>query len=593
MNSPPNYPGCPQTPPPDPPDPVPDEPQQPAEPSPPPTPDQPTGTAGDRSVTLDWPSVSGATSYEVQQRDGGVNAGWDTLAPATDSIVFNGSSAVISGLVNGDSYSHRVRSVNGSKVSGWSVKRDTSLPPMEGRLTGNTNIPLDGRETISAWVTPDYVQARLFFTGANITTAKTCPPRASRSTDPPTSVFYFAFSIAFTGCVPGTSTVILRTSYGELLRTLTITVLEPAPEDFAVRVDGMTANLSWSHDGYAKDYQVEILHASEADPSTEDLKVSAGHSPTSTSGRLNCGDTSFRVRARRHNPPGAWGSWSSTETVTRDCDPPPAPTGLNARPTSESTIDLTWTLDSSFAEYKAQLRKLVSGSWTQWTEWTNSVALAGGGRRLVALNCATSYEIQIAARGDNMTYDREWSAWSATASPSATPACATPGMVTDSFQLYIGGASVGTARFKHKWTPQEYYTGGVRFNTFTLHELQADFAKAYEYRASFTSGFSKTEFYRNGNLWFTQYYSPGWRKIDNPDFSSNTGVESATWAASYNPVAGVGTSEDLGSLLDRVTAKAIVLIELCTIVENQPGYAPVVPICIPHTSPHEFELWSP
>ncbi len=382
----------------------------------------------------------------------------------------------------------------------------------------------------------------------------------------------------------------------EELATLTVTVLEPAPGGFdaALAADGRNVVLSWTHSGYGKRYQIAFRNHSDDEWTDVDAsEPSPSHTERAvTLGRPRCGTTYYRIRASRAGG-GAWGTPAS-DSVIRNCDPPPAPTGLNARTTSESTIDLTWTRDSSVAEYKVRLRKTVSGAWTNWTEWTNSIALSGGGRRLVGLDCATSYEIQIAALGDDKTYVREWSAWSATASPGATPACATtPGMATDSFQLYIGGASVGTARFKHKWTPHEYYIGGVRFNTFTFHELQADFAKAYEYRGTFTSGLSKTEFYRNGNLWFTQYYSPGWRKINNPDFSSNTGVESATWAASYNPVAGVGTSEDLGSLLDRVTAKAIVLIELCTIVENQPGYAPVVPICVPHTSPHEFELWSP
>ncbi len=124
---------------------------------------------------MDWPGVSGATGYEVQQRDGsGANPGWNTLVPDSDPVVFAGSSAVISGLVNGNIYSHRVRSIRGIARSDWSEQKDTSLPSVRGTLSGFTSIALHGTTTITASLSPDYATASLSYTNRDvITTART------------------------------------------------------------------------------------------------------------------------------------------------------------------------------------------------------------------------------------------------------------------------------------------------------------------------------------------------------------------------------------------------------------------------------------
>ena len=98
--------------------------------APPSVPTNLTGVPGNRTVSLDWDSSS-STSYEVQQWDGHKNppAAWLTLPFNSNrdfTITYDGSSAVVGGLLNGTEYAHRVRSKKGSLYSAWSPHVTTS-----------------------------------------------------------------------------------------------------------------------------------------------------------------------------------------------------------------------------------------------------------------------------------------------------------------------------------------------------------------------------------------------------------------------------------------------------------------------------------
>ena len=113
-----------------------------------------TGVGGDGTITLDWGDVPNATSYEVWQWDGSASQlKWRKLSFNSGSrnftIRFAGSSAVVSGLQNGVTYSHAVKAKNGSDYSPWSEVQDTlaGIPPgIPANLTGtagNRTISLD------------------------------------------------------------------------------------------------------------------------------------------------------------------------------------------------------------------------------------------------------------------------------------------------------------------------------------------------------------------------------------------------------------------------------------------------------------------
>ena len=96
----------------------------------------PTGLSGtgysSGHINLNWADVTNAASYEVQQWNGRASS-WQTL-PFTEShlttaysITFSGYSVRISGLPRGITYSHRIRAVNGSVVTGWTSHINTNV----------------------------------------------------------------------------------------------------------------------------------------------------------------------------------------------------------------------------------------------------------------------------------------------------------------------------------------------------------------------------------------------------------------------------------------------------------------------------------
>ena len=111
-----------------------------------------TGVGGNGTITLDW-DAPGITEFEVVQWDGHVSpATWRTL-PFTSNrafnIVFSGSSAVVSGLENGVTYSHHVRSKSGASYSPYSEIQSTlagvipSVPTRFRGVAGSGSINLD------------------------------------------------------------------------------------------------------------------------------------------------------------------------------------------------------------------------------------------------------------------------------------------------------------------------------------------------------------------------------------------------------------------------------------------------------------------
>ena len=119
-----------------------------------------TGVGGNGTITLDWDSP-GITEFEVVQWDGHLQSpDWRKL-PFTSNraftIIFSGSSAVVSGLQNGVTYSHAVRAKSGSNnYSSWSAIQDTfvgvppSVPENFTAAAGKRSIRLDWNNVTGA-----------------------------------------------------------------------------------------------------------------------------------------------------------------------------------------------------------------------------------------------------------------------------------------------------------------------------------------------------------------------------------------------------------------------------------------------------------
>ena len=520
-------------------------------------------------ITLDWASVSGATSYEVQQGDRGVNPGWDTLDHATDSIVFNGSSAVISGLVNGNSYSHRVRSVDGNARSGWSDQEDTSLLPVTGSLAGIKAIDLGSKITIAASLSPSYVAGRLIFTGSNvITTASVCPERHGRNPAPPIS-FQVAFSITFIGCTPGTSTITLMPSYSnDSLATLTVTVLEPAPTGFNAELasDGQSVELSWTHSGYGKHYQIAsrnhsdddwtYVEANEPSPSNAERTV--------TLGKPECGNTRYEIRAKRAGG-GAWGTPAS-DSVTRNCDPPPAPTGLSVTAKSDSAMDLVWDFSGNtdaVTDYRVEYQVLPADSWTVWPHVEK---YPGNAVRIRGLTCNTGYRLRLSLLGDGDVYDdQEWSGASNTIEPEPpTDACFIPDadIVTEkTFSLIFDDVNHGNAVLRITWRPMMTAIEGTSSTQISIisHGVLVTISDSSYARVWFHQGKARAELSVNDDIWKYYVYSY------TPVYDATTPVvpSSTAWGQANSTAPGIvdlitTTTPDRAETIDDIDAIAVI-----------------------------------
>ena len=299
----------------------------------------------------------------------------------------------------------------------------------------------------------------------------------------------------------------------DLLATLTITVLEPAPTGFNAELasDGQSVELSWTHSGYGKHYQIAsrnhsdddwtYVEANEPSPSETERAV--------TLGKPQCGVTNYQIRARR--PDGVWGSPAS-DSVTRYCDPPSAPTGLNARTTSESAIDLIWSFSgdaSRVSDYRVEYQVLPAAPDDTWTVWPHVEKYSGNAVRLRGLTCNTNYRLRLSLLGDGDVYDgQEWSGTSNTIEPT-TDVCRAQGTNTiteKTFTLKIGGLVHGAATLRITWRPVMEEIAGVPHTNVSVisHGLLVTIADDLYARQWFIEGQARNEVYSNDNIW--NYY---------------------------------------------------------------------------------------
>ena len=101
-----------------------------------------------RQVELAWEDVDGADGYEVQLWDQDVRD-WVDLPTDDVSITFNGPSAVVSGLPEGQLWFLKVRAVNAAGVSEWSEGVQISPTKASDWESEGDNSPATGLPTIS------------------------------------------------------------------------------------------------------------------------------------------------------------------------------------------------------------------------------------------------------------------------------------------------------------------------------------------------------------------------------------------------------------------------------------------------------------
>ena len=119
-------------------------------------------------------------------------------------------------------------------------------------------------------------------------------------------------------------------------------------------------------------------------------------------------------------------------------DPPPAPMGLTASLEDVGNLIITWNDVANASTYRLRYRTDSNG------EWTTSAAATGTSQTLSSVTCGATYEVQVQAQGDGVSYTAAWSDPSESVS-KAVPLCPAPAFGETSYDLTVAeDASVGT-----------------------------------------------------------------------------------------------------------------------------------------------------
>ena len=195
----------------------------------------------------------------------------------------------------------------------------------------------------------------------------------------------------------------------------------PAPTGLRATASTETSvSLSWNDVTDAGAYKVEYRRSSSIS------WLHAGYVYSSTSDTVSGLDPNtayeFQVRARGDGSPYSYTYGSPSTSVSRTTDPPtaPAPTGLRATASTETSVSLSWNDVTDAGAYKVEYRRSSSSSWLHAGYVYSSTSDTVDG-----LDCDTSYDFQVRARGDGSPYSYTYGNPSSGVSET-TDACPVP-----------------------------------------------------------------------------------------------------------------------------------------------------------------------
>ena len=194
----------------------------------------------------------------------------------------------------------------------------------------------------------------------------------------------------------------------------------PAPTGLRVTSDtDDSVSLSWNAVTDAHYYKVEYRRSS----SSSWLHASYTFGTSRTVSGLDPNTAyDFQVRARGDGSPYSYTYGSPSTSVSRTTDPPtaPAPTGLRATASTETSVSLSWNDVTDAGAYKVEYRRSSSISWLHAGYVYSSTSDTVDG-----LDCDTSYDFQVRARGDGSPYSYTYGNPSSGVSET-TDACPVP-----------------------------------------------------------------------------------------------------------------------------------------------------------------------
>ena len=203
----------------------------------------------------------------------------------------------------------------------------------------------------------------------------------------------------------------------------------PAPTGLRVTSDTESSvSLSWNAVTDAHYYKVEYRRSSSS--SWLHAGYTFGTSRT-VSGLDPNTAYDFQVRARGDGSPYSYTCGSPSTSVSRTTDPPtaPAPTGLRATASTESSVSLSWNAVTDAHYYKVEYRRSSSSSWL------HAGYTFGTSRTVSGLDPNTAYDFQVRARGDGSPYSYTYG--SPSTSGRGPPTLLQPPLPPASVQLHL------------------------------------------------------------------------------------------------------------------------------------------------------------
>jgi fibronectin type 3 domain-containing protein len=391
-----------------------------AGPTPPPPPTGLTASPGDAQVTLNWNSVTGATSYEVHQ-------GTATSGPYTLAAVPTTNSAIVTSLSNGTPYFFVVRAVgtggtsgNSNEASATPVGTPTPPAPPTGltAAAGDRQVTLNWNAVAGAQ-TYTVLQSATSGSGYGVIAANVVSPSYVATSLSNGATYYFVVRAVNAN---GAS---VNSNEASATPTMPATTPPPVPTGVVATAGNVQVTLTWNPSAGADSYEVRYSTA-PGGPYTIGPVTVAG--PMAVVNSLTAGTTYYFV-VRAVNEAGS--SLDSSPAVSA------TPTAVPVAPNITSTSPLPNGTVGSIYSYTFTATGSTPITWQMTSGSVPGLSLSTAG--VLSGNPTTPNTYTITVQASNGTAPDASAVFNLTIDPAAGPIAPT---ITSTSPLPAG--TVGT-----------------------------------------------------------------------------------------------------------------------------------------------------
>ena len=434
----------------------------------------PTGLSvatASRQATLTWTAPASNGGSAIQN----YTVGYTRSGQAEVTTVVAGTPATISSLLNGQTYSFRVRANTGFGAGNWSDVSTVAITGVPDVPTGLSATPASGQATI-AWTPPvdnggsAIIRYDIEYTpagGTAQTTTASASPKVVTGLENGKSHSFRVRAVNSVGNGAYTNPVVA-----------TVAGVPDAVSVAAVTVASGSASVSWStpnnNGATITSYTVEFT-PSGGSPQTR----TATQSPLSITGLINGRTYSFRVRASNIIGNGEYGSAASATVAGT----PGTPTSFAGVANAPNQIALSWTAPADTGGLAITGYRITrNGSVT--------LDVSGTTANIVSLQAGTSYSFTVAAQ-NSLGYGTPSAAINVTAAAAPqTPAA--PTVVTDYRQAVVSWSAPSNNGAAISSYTVEYTASGGATESVTTPNLSATISNltngtTYTFRVSATN----------------------------------------------------------------------------------------------------------